>query len=100
MYSTTAGDDEVSLVSNSNVDGNPLRFEHYSLDNGRKGAVDVMASSTLFRRSGTWLRANKNMLFSEINFPEHHPHIGVTITAMGGASAPATMGYSNFNNGG
>jgi len=101
VYGSAVGDNEVPLVSNVPIVGNPLSFQHYNLNRAIKMAVAAQATESIFVRSPTvWLKASYPMFDQQLDTPNAHWHQPVTVTAAGGASAVGWLGYSNFNNAG
>jgi len=98
LHAITGANGEQPLVSNAEVAGDPMAFAHYNTSRAKKMGVSAVSTETLFLRSdGRWLRASAPPFDGNLNTPNTHPHLNVTLTARDGATATAVMGYSNLN---
>jgi len=91
----TGADGEQPLVSDAEVGGNPLSFQHYNLNRAKKVALAAISNTSIFvRNNSTWIKANAAMF--DANLSNNHVEWPVTITASNGAMDSGWMGYSNF----
>nr|VFK22782.1 MAG: Fibrinogen beta and gamma chains, C-terminal globular domain [Candidatus Kentron sp. LPFa] len=99
VYAATGRDSEQAMVSDSEVAGNPLAFQHYNLNRGKKVAISSVSShSILVRNNATWLKWNHALFDNNLLATNKHPHYTVSITASNGAKASGYAGWSNYYN--
>jgi len=93
----TGADNEQPLVSDSEVNGNPLSYQHFNINRARKMAIASISDETIFRRiSGVWIKASGPAFDNFLTTPNSHMHLAVTVTSSNGATDPGVIGYSNF----
>jgi cysteine-rich repeat protein len=69
-------DGEVPLISDEEVAGDPLAFEHYNVDKAKKKAIaGISQESLFFADHGGWMKTSAPM------FDEHLTNVGNTRTA-------------------
>jgi hypothetical protein len=101
VHAITGADGEQPLTSNTEVAGDPLSWQHYSLNQAKKMAISGVSTQSIFRRnSGVWIKVNSAMFDAALATPNTHMHKAVTVTASDASTAPGYIGYSNFNNSG
>jgi hypothetical protein len=97
VASYTGADGEQPLVSDTEVSGNPLSFEHYNINRRKKMAISSTSSeSLLLDDTGEWIKADHEMFDQNLNNNDEHKHYSVTLTSKDGSTASAVMGYSNY----
>ncbi len=92
----TGADNEQPLVSNVEVHGNPLAFEHYNITRAKKMALSAISTESIFARDSAWLKVDVPLFDQYLDTPETHGHFAVNYTASDGATATGFMGYSNY----
>ena len=99
FYAASGADAEQAIVSDAELLLNdPLVFQAFNLNRARKIALSQAAAATLFVRPGNvWLRADKPAFDANLSAPNTTTKGPVTLTSSDGVSAPAFMGYANFN---
>jgi cysteine-rich repeat protein len=99
FYATNGTDAQQPLTGNTDVLGNnPLNFLPYNHSRARKIALSQISLETLFvRAGGVWLRADKPAFDAGLNAPNTVVKGPVNLTGSDGMTAPAFMGYANFN---
>lgn len=101
VASHTGADGEQTLVSNTEILGNPLGFSHSNLSQAKKIALSAISTETLFKRNtGVWMKMNSALFDGNLSTANSHSHKAVTLTTSSGATAAGYMGYSNYNIGG
>ena len=99
FYAGAGANGEQPLVSNTEVlTGDPLMFKHYNLTRAKKILIAACATETLFVRPGAvWLKASAPAFDATLGMANKSAKIPVTLTASDAATAPAFLGWSNFN---
>ena len=99
FYAASGANAEQPMVSNTEVlMGNPLSFGHYNLDRAKKILLSGLATETIFVRNNmTWLRADKPAFGPTLNMANQTSKFAVTLTSSNNMTAPAFMGWANFN---
>lgn len=96
----TGADGEQALTSDTEVlVGNPLSFAHYNTSRAKKMAISAASTETLVKRNtGVWLKASAAAFDGNLNTPNTHTDVSVTVTASDATTAAGVMGYSNYGN--
>ncbi|MEZ4450462.1 MAG: DUF4215 domain-containing protein [Nannocystaceae bacterium] len=101
FYAAAGADGEQPITSNTEVVGDPLMFQHYSVSRQKKAGLAQISTETLFVRPGDiWLRADKTAVDSGLLFPNNTVKKAITLTASDNTSVAAFMGYTNYNHAG
>ncbi|MCP4675286.1 MAG: hypothetical protein GY854_07230, partial [Deltaproteobacteria bacterium] len=101
VTSISGADGEEPLVSDVEVSGNALAFEHYNLNRAQKMALSAIASESIFVRTSAtikpWLKMDAPLFDQNLDTPNQHVDLEITITNRYGNDRSGYMGYSNFN---
>ena len=95
FYSATGDDGEYPLVSNEQIEGNPLLFEHYNTDRSFKVALSDISNETIFvRHDNVWIRADHEAFDANLLTDGEHAKYSVNLQTSDGAFTSAYMGWS------
>lgn len=102
VASHAGADGEQPLVSDTEMNGNPLLFAHSNLNRAKKMALSAISTESLLRRdpamANVWLKVSAPLFDQGLGtannrmVPEQ-----IAITANDGTTAAAFIGYTNFD---
>ena len=99
VHAATGADGEQPLVSDKEISGNPLLYQHHNLSRAKKMALSAISGESLFlRKDGSWIKASRALFDDKLNTKNSHAHHSVTLTSSNKATAAGWIGYSNYNN--
>lgn len=99
FYAATGANAEQPMVSDTEaVANNPLMFQAYNVNRAKKIQLSALATETIFVRNNmTWLKADKPAFGPTLAMANQTSKFAVTITSSNNMTAPAFMGWANFN---
>ncbi len=98
VYGTSGADGQQPMVGDVEANGSPLLFAAYNLNRAKKAALSTTQTQSLIKRSsGVWLHIDKPLFNANLTVANSEMSIAATLTSSDGVTAPAYIGYANFN---